>query len=394
MTAQRVAHMGIDNHDEALSVWLDLFRWLAAFAVLISHVRHRLFISTDIMPESTKSLVFYIVGGISSFGPPAVIIFFVLSGFLVGGSSFRNFCKSGHFAAVDYLVARLSRLWIVLIPTLILTYCLNMMAAYVFGRTILAAESDPGTFVCNIAFLQTAFCPQYGSNGSLWSLFNEFWYYISWPMVMIGMFSQRPLIQRFALLGIAAILLCLLTWRQFVGPNIAAYFSIWLLGVWAASRERPFVAMPVSFSVALSVLSLMIWHVTNKGRIQGTSFLHEFPVDLFIGLTFANMILIMKYLPSLCYPPFPRIHAPLAGFSFTLYCLHTPVINWLTALLHWSTGSGLNMMPTGPIPYILFGLITMICIGFAYSVSLLTERHTSTLRKWVMRAMPRLRAGV
>ena len=38
-------------------------------------------------------------------------------------------------------------------------------------------------FLGSMAFLQTIYIPTFGSNGPMWSLSNEFWYYIVFPLV-------------------------------------------------------------------------------------------------------------------------------------------------------------------------------------------------------------------
>jgi peptidoglycan/LPS O-acetylase OafA/YrhL len=49
-----------------------------------------------------------------------VIVFFVLSGFLVGGSVIKAH-RQGQWRWTGYLSRRLSRLWIVIVPALLLT---------------------------------------------------------------------------------------------------------------------------------------------------------------------------------------------------------------------------------------------------------------------------------
>ena len=55
--------------------------------------------------------------GISNLGHQAVIIFFALSGYLVGGSVI-NAIRRSEWSWVRYLTQRLVRLWLVLLPAL------------------------------------------------------------------------------------------------------------------------------------------------------------------------------------------------------------------------------------------------------------------------------------
>src|SRR5262249_52827849 len=91
---------------------LDLLRGLAALLVLAGHARSYVFQSFfDLQqsgaPVSTLIRVFYFATGL---GNQAVIIFFALSGFLVGGKALDDMLGQ-HFCWTRYLLRRLTRLW-------------------------------------------------------------------------------------------------------------------------------------------------------------------------------------------------------------------------------------------------------------------------------------------
>src|SRR5262245_48422284 len=87
---------------------LDTTRWVAAFAVAFSHVRNFLLLDWgDVAHRSAGYAAFYFASG---FGHISVIIFFVLSGYLVGGKAFEAL-RAGRFSKRRYLVDRLSRLY-------------------------------------------------------------------------------------------------------------------------------------------------------------------------------------------------------------------------------------------------------------------------------------------
>ena len=44
---------------------------------------------------------------------------------------------------------------------------------------------DAATFWGNLVFLQTILVPTYGTNALLWSLANEFWYYMLFPLLAV-----------------------------------------------------------------------------------------------------------------------------------------------------------------------------------------------------------------
>ena len=80
-----------------LSLYLDLIRVLAAVEVLLDHV-------VDYSPRN----YFYHIGQL---GHESVMVFFVLSGFVIAYSAET---KDRHLG--DYAVSRFARLWSVLLP--------------------------------------------------------------------------------------------------------------------------------------------------------------------------------------------------------------------------------------------------------------------------------------
>jgi peptidoglycan/LPS O-acetylase OafA/YrhL len=97
-------------------VYLDLIRGIAALAVFAGHLRIICFRDVDI---STLDLLGKGVFFLTGFGHLAVILFFVLSGFLIIKSIDESVIKK-QWSVKTYGQNRLFRLWIVLIPCLLL----------------------------------------------------------------------------------------------------------------------------------------------------------------------------------------------------------------------------------------------------------------------------------
>jgi peptidoglycan/LPS O-acetylase OafA/YrhL len=93
------------------SVLLDGIRGIAAILVLLNHWRNAFFIDFDHV-HSHRALLrpLYILSGA---GHQAVVIFFVLSGYLISGSVLRSFQRM-EWSWAQYTTHRLVRLWIVL----------------------------------------------------------------------------------------------------------------------------------------------------------------------------------------------------------------------------------------------------------------------------------------
>ncbi len=98
---------------------------------------------------------------------------------------------------------RLTRLWVVLLPALVLTVALDLAGLRLFPQSTSiyhgpAGQSEvranlihtlsPLVVAGNASFLQTILVPTAGSNIALWSLSNEFWYYLAFPFLVFALF--------------------------------------------------------------------------------------------------------------------------------------------------------------------------------------------------------------
>ena len=179
------------------SVLLDLARVIAALLVCLEHWRNLLYVNYgQITGHRALFAVPYVM---TDAGHQAVVIFFVLSGYLISGSVFR-LMQRGEWSWKLYLTHRLVRLWIVLVPALVLGALLDFSGVHLhlapalyagqtgthmLGNVATALHAD--TFFGNLFFLQTILVSTFGSNGPLWSLANEFGYYVLFPCAFLAL---------------------------------------------------------------------------------------------------------------------------------------------------------------------------------------------------------------
>lgn len=224
---------------------LDILRGLAALLVCAGHLRAFLMVDLwQIKSPTMMDRMFYLTTGL---GHQAVMVFFVLSGYLVGGGVLTAY-QSGHWSRLHYILRRMSRLWMVLLPALVLTLAFDSLGRHWFpsgydggfqglynsGPT-LSAPTDlrATTFLGNALFLQTISVPRLGTNGPLWSLANEFWYYVLFPLIC-GIWFLRAWTVRLLYALLAGTLLWWLP-AAFVWGGV-----IWVFGVaafWAGRHE-------------------------------------------------------------------------------------------------------------------------------------------------------------
>jgi peptidoglycan/LPS O-acetylase OafA/YrhL len=163
------------------SVVISLLRGLAAVEVAAAHLRADMY--PGLRTVTHPSIWFNGFAFMAGFAHQAVLIFFVISGWLVGGSLLDKRQEPGAFR--NYAVDRLTRLWTVLIPTFVVTLLIAMCTGTSTSTDFTFLESlSTSTFVANLFGLQTIAAPPFGENFPLWSLANETWYYVMFALLV------------------------------------------------------------------------------------------------------------------------------------------------------------------------------------------------------------------
>ena len=115
-----------------LSQMLEAYRWIGALLVLSAHSTN-LFVSLHDIMTAPHAAPVYVWWFAASFelGHQAVLGFFVMSGYLVGGSVLASIRKGKDFLR-EYAIHRFARIYVVTVPALILTFIVDS-----FGRKFL-----------------------------------------------------------------------------------------------------------------------------------------------------------------------------------------------------------------------------------------------------------------
>jgi peptidoglycan/LPS O-acetylase OafA/YrhL len=379
---------------EVFSTWLNLFRWVAALAVLITHTENILLTFVVDVPPSEREYTHYAYAFIAGFAHPAVMIFFVISGFLVGGSLWSEIKEKETIDLLPYFIKRLVRLWTVLLPTLFVVLIVDISGIVLFDglrngvfESDIFAKLSAASFLCNAAFFQTAACWEYGADGALWSLYNEFWYYCIWPPMLLAILPVLSASKRlFCVVGVVAGLFAL-TYVQFTGAWFAPYMCIWLMGVLVSAIDKPLFKSSVVSALIFAAWVIAIRFCIRR-EFEASHQFYFFVIDLVTGATFSNLLLSLKCDTSLRNPFGGTIHTTLAGFSFSLYCIHTPLLRLYAALLMWCVGFGSRMKPDGITTWVVVIGALVVCIIAAYGFSIVTEANTGKVRRWIFDKFP------
>jgi peptidoglycan/LPS O-acetylase OafA/YrhL len=371
------SHPRISFSATKASVLLDLIRAVAALLVGLEHWRNLVFV--DYPQISTHRIFFLVPYVICGAGHEAVVIFFVLSGYLIGGSIFR-LLRRNEWDWKLYLTHRLARLWIVLVPALLLGAMFDFAGLHFYLAPALYA-GQTGThmmanlfetfhvraFFGNLFFVQGILTSIFGSNTPLWSLANEFWYYILFPCGLLAL--RKGSSRRVRIVNAIAFILC----AVFVGRAILLMFPLWLLGALLAALSVPRTRVWHRFLAAILYCALF-FSLTKQKLITGmlSDYVIAFATVLFLWL-------LLSAEDAAPQSKWVNLSRTGARFSYTLYLVHVPFLVFVTALV----GAGTRLQPTA-LGHQIYGFAVLAStIIYAYAVARATEFHTDKVRGWV-----------
>lgn len=322
---------------------LDLLRGIAAQLVVINHMRATYFVDfAETAARDPVTVLFYIITG---FGHQAVIIFFVVSGFLVGGAGWRAYAAR-NWQPVSFFLRRLARLWIVLFPALILTLSVDtigrsMAPSLYLGEYFSLYTSGPSplsnleagesfcAFLGNMFFLQTIEVPVYGTNSPLWSLANEFWYYVCFiGGLTVAASNQHMAVRAACLAGLVYLLI-------YLPVHILIPGLVWVAGAAVAvglqqahGRRFGFIAVIAANLVFLgSMLAARIGAFSNIGAMGS---------DIVTGIATALFVMVIAHRARLP-KPIARFAFFISEYSYTVYLIHFPILMLVAAVFFQGT---------------------------------------------------------
>jgi peptidoglycan/LPS O-acetylase OafA/YrhL len=365
-------------------VLIDHLRWISALEVVLGHVRENLISGTTQDPQST--LLSRLVFGLSCWSTDAVIVFFVLSGFLVGGKA-TEMLRAPKLEGLwqRYLVERASRLFVVLWPVLLLAgICLGAVLWIVPHAPFVTSDNwsyslyrplnhdlSPLRWVGAFFLLNNFGFDTIQIDGPLWSLSYEWYYYLA--ALAIVLLTRRHFTIGTCLLLVFVAALTVLS-RKF-SPSLLPLGSTWLFG--AVAREV-FNRKLFSNRIALCAGGALV------AAALGANHLRHCPL-IILGATLA-FVLANQSWQSFVFAP--RLGKFLADFSYSLYLSHFPVLTVIVAVIARREGSGDRLLVT-PLSASLWIGISVALVAFSWVFSLFTEAKTPVLKRAMLRALER-----
>jgi peptidoglycan/LPS O-acetylase OafA/YrhL len=292
-----------------LSLYLEAVRFLASVCVLLYH---------------TLPIVF--PGGNTKLpGHEAVVVFFVLSGYVISHAANRP-----DVTLSTYIAHRLARI----VPV---AYC-ALFFALVISLVVVPSSELKRTWIATAA--NALFIAQSGTafldaplNAPFWSLNYEVWYYIIFGC---WVFSSKR--WRFPITAVALLA---------AGPKILLLFPVWLYGVVLYRAMPKFDTRSAAFVfVATLVLGALLTWLDVSSYIRSwlysvfppawhahysTQFIYDLLLGAIVFLNFSAVASLDVQRVSLTVIERPVRY--LAGFTFSVYVFHSILAVAITKLL-------------------------------------------------------------
>jgi peptidoglycan/LPS O-acetylase OafA/YrhL len=332
---------------------LEMARGAAAFYVFLGH-----FLNERILDKHG------IIGFFLRFGQEAVMLFFILSGFVIYYSTKRHDDQSFH----AYFFRRFSRIFPIFILAL---FCAFLMSSLGPGKFRLPSHISIITLGGNLLMLQDfstgkpgvwfdTFC----GDTALWSLSYEWWFYILFFPIyrFIPQRFQLPLVVAISLVGFGS--------YAMVHNQISLflwYFILWWSGVELAKQfeskgRQPFSlqkSLPILFIIGgftvLAIFPVLSAKLNNQSLGFGIHPILEFRHFL-AAFMIISSALIWSYARWIGFEAIFGMFGWLAPISYALYVLHIPLAcnaEWLDGLVPY------------PVEIISYIITTGVLVWFA-----------------------------
>lgn len=307
-----------------LSRYIDLLRIMAALLVLFAHA-------------SDPAFTGGVIQAPSQIGYSAVMIFFVISGYVISYVATER-----ERVLFDFGISRISRVYSVVLPAIAITTTVDILflhaEPYFHADGLMSAipmyqyNNFPKYLVLDLAFgnnlsglgiRETLF-----TNGAYWSMCFEVYYY-----VLFAIFFYIRGAARIFLLLVAIVI---------IGPGPLSHFPLWLFGcaIYQLHRRNRGVSTAAARIIFIVTSAIIITDLatnmnlridTQLNLLTGGWYGHNVPRRL-LGDTLTGALVAMNVF-SFRYTAFRfgvlgNSITYLASFTFSLYLMHIPLLRF------------------------------------------------------------------
>ncbi|SEW27420.1 Peptidoglycan/LPS O-acetylase OafA/YrhL, contains acyltransferase and SGNH-hydrolase domains [Chitinophaga sp. YR573] len=373
--------------------FLDGLRGLAALYVATGHARWLLWEGGDNFKQlshtySTAGKMLAIGMSVFKYGHEMVLFFFVLSGFVIHLRYSLQLSKGEEapFSFGSYFFKRLKRIMPPYLFVFALTFICDSIVAHnqysiythttplpLVNQNIVFVHSW-SSLIGNIFFLQDAYVPVFGSNGSIWSLKYEWYFYMLYPVLLF--FNRKS--PWFTLIGLSGIFLIYLIGFHtgfVLFDQVVACLLSWWVGGFVADIYNGRVQIKRYFLYPLAVIIPLIPLIHTSG-------INNLLKDQIVAFGFTGLlVLLLDYRDKRIVQSFGKLKW-LGDCSYTLYLIHAPLLILANGILLKATN---NVMPKSFV-YVWLAVIGVVII--AYGLHFIVEKPFVSAAKRVPLKQP------
>ncbi|MES2590607.1 MAG: acyltransferase [Bacteroidota bacterium] len=349
---------------EGSSLFLDLIRAISVQMVVVGHGISFCSIALFMHPPN-----FPWIQNI------AVVIFFILSGYLISNSIFYKLSTDPHYSFKSYFIDRFSRIYSAFIPALFFVLVMDYISKSKSPEIYSYSDAFDGkTFIGNIFMLQDFPFLKYlhikitsfGSARPLWTLAIEWWIYLWFGVLMINIIKGKK--PSWSIMAVFIFLCIVPAYNLFTGRGHGLTL-FWLSGVLVGLVYDKYKVIQLSRFAKLGIVIVVI--VLAGLRVRMTMEEYDFIfVFLLAGALLMGMELCSKLQINKRTAAIIRI---VANYSYTLYLIHYSIYDYL--ITHYKSAINPNTL-------FIAGFVISNCIAFA--IGYYTETR---LTKWVKKKL-------
>jgi peptidoglycan/LPS O-acetylase OafA/YrhL len=388
----------------AQSAYLDLLRAFAAMVVLFGHA----------------AIMFLGNGFLYNLDIQAsgVLIFFVMSGFLISYSAFRRY-DDPNYGFREFFIDRFCRIYCAFFPALVLVAFFDVLSLHhldtftaerggMTGIQELAANYNLKTWIGNLLMMHdyplfqvirklgynsSWFVDEFGSASPFWTICIEWWIYIAFGIIVLYIIRDRKNLNLWQWIVFGAVMVT--PCYYLVGGQVDHLTFPWIFGMafalvfmqlpkWieksnfdlSVPRMRLYMLGVFLFAVGCMVARVFSLKFDHSAIAEGRIAYAELQFTVFLTLAIFALFFFFGTVQK-----FPRIIENVArfvaGYSYSLYLIHLPILTYLYL-----------RFPGNDYNPVCFWAAIVLCNSAAIYFWWAFERHYHALAKWMKSRLP------
>jgi peptidoglycan/LPS O-acetylase OafA/YrhL len=260
----------------------------------------------------------------------AVVIFFILSGYLISYSVYRKLNSDPLYSFRSYFIDRFSRIYAALVPALIFVFLLDYLSRSLMPSAYQFTDAfNLKTFTGNLLMLQDypflkhlhLKITSFGSARPLWTLAIEWWIYMWFGVMTIKIFRKKTS----AMTILLFLFLCIVPLWNLLGGRGDGLTLYWLFGALIMLVYERYHSLQLGAGLRLT----MAFVLAALAMLRGIYTMEEY--DPIVAFLLAVVIMIGMELCSelRANESRERMVRLLANYAYTLYLVHYSIYDFI-----------------------------------------------------------------